>query len=115
MFSSIGRKRSFPELTDHDMDMGGAKIIDRHHYILLENLDKDLCPLLMMDFIHEHTSVIAQTYVFPSMLAETYARGAIVVDSRTKLKRICEFINNPNHFITSFSGRQEIRHYFCIR
>ncbi|XP_076884281.1 uncharacterized protein LOC143533343 isoform X3 [Bidens hawaiensis] len=28
-----------------------------------------------------------------------------MVDSETKLKRICDFINNPNHFITSFSGR----------
>ncbi|XP_076935070.1 uncharacterized protein LOC143601571 [Bidens hawaiensis] len=59
----------------------------------------------MMDFIHEHTSITAQTCVLPSLLLETYARGAIMVDSKTKLKRICDFINNPNHFITSFSGR----------
>ncbi|KAI3786411.1 hypothetical protein L1987_40063 [Smallanthus sonchifolius] len=50
-------------------------------------------------------SSAAQTYVFPSSLAETYARGAIMVDSSIKLKRVYEFINNPNHFITSFSGR----------
>lgn len=28
-----------------------------------------------------------------------------MVDSRTNLKRICEFINNPNQFIVSSSGR----------
>ncbi|KAI3695356.1 hypothetical protein L1987_78352 [Smallanthus sonchifolius] len=108
VFGSVGcrRERSCPELSDHDIDLGGDKKPDCYHYcIVLENLDKDLCPLLMMDFIHEHTSITTQTFVFPSLLAETYARGAIVVDSSIKLKRIYEFINNPNHFITSFSGR----------
>ncbi|XP_022036258.1 uncharacterized protein LOC110938093 isoform X2 [Helianthus annuus] len=107
VFGSAGRcsHAGSPELSDHDIDMGGAKTTDRHHYIVLENLEKDLCPLLMMDFIQEHTSITAQTYVFPSLLLETNARGAIMVDSITKLKRIYDFINNPNHLITSFSGR----------
>ncbi|KAM0072805.1 putative SAWADEE domain-containing protein [Helianthus debilis subsp. tardiflorus] len=107
VFGSAGRSShaGSPELSDHDIDMGGAKTTDRHHYIVLENLEKDLCPLLMMDFIQEHTSITAQTYVFPSLLLETNARGAIMVDSFTKLKRIYDFINNPNHLITSFSGR----------
>ncbi|XP_076935706.1 uncharacterized protein LOC143602510 [Bidens hawaiensis] len=85
--------------------MGGTKMIDCHHYVLLENLDKDLCPLLMMEFIREHTSITAQTCVFPSLFGEIYARGAIMVDSSTKLKRIYDFVNDPSHLITSFSGR----------
>ncbi|KAF5812174.1 putative SAWADEE domain-containing protein [Helianthus annuus] len=108
VFGSAGHSShvgSSAELSDHDIDMGGVKTTGRHHYIMLENLEKDLCPLLMMDFIHEHTSITAESYVFPSLLAETYARGAIMVDSTTKLKRIYDFINNPNHIITSFSGR----------
>lgn len=100
-----GRERIGPQLIDHDRELGGAKETVSHHYIILENLEKDVCPLLMMDFIHEQTSITAQAYVFPSLSAETYARGAIVVDSRTNLKRICEFINNPNQFIVSSSGR----------
>ncbi|KAK9075524.1 hypothetical protein SSX86_003848 [Deinandra increscens subsp. villosa] len=102
---SAGRERSFPELSDQDRDLGGVNQTDHHHYVMLENLEIDLCPLLMMDFIQEHTSIAAQAFVFPSLLAETYARGAIMVDSITKLRRIYDFINNPNHFITSFSGR----------
>ncbi|CAI9294906.1 unnamed protein product [Lactuca saligna] len=47
----------------------------------------------------------AQAYVFLSLSAETYARGALVLNSKSKLKRIYEFINNPNHFIVSSSGR----------
>lgn len=93
------------ELSDQDKDLGGVKESDGHHFILMENLEKNLCPLTMMDFLHERTLITAQAYVFPSSLAETYARGAILVDSRAKLKRIYEFINNPNHFIVSSSGR----------
>ncbi|XP_076884276.1 uncharacterized protein LOC143592659 [Bidens hawaiensis] len=103
--SLIGKEAFCRELSDHDKDIDGDKKTNCHHYIVLENLDKDLCPLLMMDFIHEHTSITAQTYVFPSLLLETYAQGAILVDNGTKLKTIYEFISNPNHFITSFSGR----------
>ncbi|KAI3809688.1 hypothetical protein L1987_19286 [Smallanthus sonchifolius] len=102
---STGRERFCPELSDQDRDLGGGKETGSHHYILLENLEKDSSPLLMMDFIREQTFITAQAYVFPSLLAETYARGAILVDSVTKLRRIYEFINNPNHFIVSSSGR----------
>lgn len=102
----IGRERLCSESPDQDIDMGGAIAAGcSHHYIILENLEKDLCPLIMMDFIHEHTSIRAQTYVFPSLSSETYARGAIVVDKRSNLKRIYDFISNPNHFIISFSER----------
>ncbi|KAM0068418.1 hypothetical protein Hdeb2414_s0002g00072921 [Helianthus debilis subsp. tardiflorus] len=103
--SSAGRECIWPEVIDHDVDIGGVKKTDRHHYVVLTNLDKDLCPLLMRHFIHKHTSITAQTCVFPTLLQETYVRGAILVDNKTKLKRICDFVNNPNHFITSFFGR----------
>lgn len=85
--------------------MGGVKDTGFHHYIILENLEKNLSPVLMTEFIHEHTSITAQAYVFLSLSAETYARGALVLNSKSKLKRIYEFINNPNHFIVSSSGR----------
>ncbi|KAL8238053.1 hypothetical protein R6Q59_019134 [Mikania micrantha] len=102
---SAGKERFCPELSDQDRDLGGVKGSSSHHYIILENLEKDLCPLLMMDFIQEQTLITAQAYIFPSLSAETYARGAIMVDSKTKLKRIYEFINNPNHFIVSSTGK----------
>ncbi|KAK9056822.1 hypothetical protein SSX86_024186 [Deinandra increscens subsp. villosa] len=102
---SAGRERHFPELSDQDRDLGGVKETSNHHFIIVENLEKDLCPLLMMDFIHEQTLITAHTYVFPSLLGDTYAGGAILVNSRTTLKRIHDYINNPNHFIVSSSGR----------
>lgn len=102
---SEGRGRFYPQLSDHDRDLGGVKETGCHHYIILENLEKDLSPMSMMEFIHVQTSITPQAYLFPSLSAETYARGAVVVDSRPKLKRIYEFLSNPNHFIVSSSGR----------
>ncbi|XP_023752139.1 uncharacterized protein LOC111900488 [Lactuca sativa] len=103
--SSEGREKFKIQLNDQDRDMGGVKDTGFHHYIILENLEKNLSPVLMTEFIHEHTSITAQAYVFLSLSAETYARGALVLNSKSKLKRIYEFINNPNHFIVSSSGR----------
>ncbi|XP_071700779.1 uncharacterized protein [Rutidosis leptorrhynchoides] len=102
---SKGKERFFLELSDQDRDMGGVKETGRHHYIILENLERDLCPTLMMMFIHEQTEITAQAYVFPNLSMETYARGAIVVESKSNLKRLYEFINNPNQFIVSSTGR----------
>ncbi|KVI10598.1 hypothetical protein Ccrd_010987 [Cynara cardunculus var. scolymus] len=95
----------YPPLSDHDRDLGGVKETGCHHYIILENLEKDLSPSSMMEFLHVQTSITPQAFLFPSLSAETYARGAVVVDSRPKLKRIYEFLSNPNHFIVSSSGR----------
>ncbi|XP_024965369.1 uncharacterized protein LOC112505687 isoform X2 [Cynara cardunculus var. scolymus] len=102
---SKGRGGFYPPLSDHDRDLGGVKETGCHHYIILENLEKDLSPSSMMEFLHVQTSITPQAFLFPSLSAETYARGAVVVDSRPKLKRIYEFLSNPNHFIVSSSGR----------
>ncbi|KAJ9560723.1 hypothetical protein OSB04_005883 [Centaurea solstitialis] len=68
-------------------------------------LSSNLSPSSMMEFLHVHTSITPQAYVFPSLSVETYARGAVMVDSREKLKRIYDFLSNPNHCIVSSSGR----------
>nr|XP_043618651.1 uncharacterized protein LOC122590518 isoform X2 [Erigeron canadensis] len=100
-----GKGRFWSELIDQERDVGGLEEIGCHHYLILENLEKDLCPNVMTEFIHQQTSIAIHAYVFPSLAVETYARGAVVVDSRSKLKRLYEFISNPNHFIISLSGR----------
>lgn len=104
-FSWIGSERFGTQYSDDDRDMGGVKQTGSHHYIILENLERDLCPVLMTAFIHEKTTITAQAYVFPCLSKEIYARGAIVADSRPNLTKICQYISNPNHFIISCSGR----------
>ncbi|KAI7731217.1 hypothetical protein M8C21_030817 [Ambrosia artemisiifolia] len=102
---SAGSERLLHELSDEGRDLECEKETGSHHYLILENLETDFCPLFLIDFIHEHTLVTAQAYIIPSLLSETYARAAIVVDNRTELERIYEFLNNPDHIIVSSSGR----------
>ncbi|KAL4555349.1 hypothetical protein LXL04_037967 [Taraxacum kok-saghyz] len=104
---SKGTGKFKTELYNQDKEMGGIKETgSHHHYIILENLEKNLSPVIMTEFIHEQTSITTSAFVFPSLSTETYARGAVIVDTRQKLKMIHEFITNPNHFIVSkLTGR----------
>ncbi|XP_022017294.1 uncharacterized protein LOC110916965 isoform X3 [Helianthus annuus] len=86
-------------------DQGCEKETGNQHYLILENLETDLCPLFLIDFIHEQTLITAQAYIIPHLLSETCARAAIVVDKKTELETIYKFLNNPNHIIVSSSGR----------
>lgn len=104
---------------DEDRDIGGVpfnmnKIEEpgNQYYILIDNLEKDLSPRSIVEFIHRQTSVTAEAYVFPSLLAESYARGAIVLDSKRSLEEIYEFLINPDHAIISSTGRYVSK--FCV-
>lgn len=110
------RASHFPALSnfqiDEDRDIGGVPFnmnkIDEpgnHHYVLIDNLEKDLSPTSIVEFIHRQTSIAAEAYVFPSLLAESYTRGAIVLDSKRRLEEIYEFLINPDHAIISSTGR----------
>ncbi|KAL8144813.1 hypothetical protein AgCh_003142 [Apium graveolens] len=97
---------------DEDQDIGGVpfnmnKIEEpgNRYYVLIDNLEKDLSPTSVMEFIHKQTSIAAEAYVFPSLLAESYTRGAIVLDSKRSLEEIYEFLINPGHAIISSTGR----------
>ncbi|XP_042477920.1 uncharacterized protein LOC122059280 isoform X2 [Macadamia integrifolia] len=94
-----------------DMDLGGEPLsmktedTGNFHFILVENMEKNLSPLAVVDFIYRHTSVLTHAYVFPSSSPEPYTRGAIVADSRGKLEKINEFLHDPAHIIMSSRGR----------
>lgn len=106
----LGRSVKCVKHGDQDQDIGGVCMnsIDEtgsHHYVMIDNLEKDLSPTSIMEFIHKQTSISAQAYVFPSLSEESYTRGAIVLDSKAKLKQIYEFLVNPDHIIISSTGR----------
>lgn len=92
--------------------MNGYEETGSQHYVIVDNLEKDLSPTLIMEFIHKQTSISAQAYVFPSLSEESYTRGAIVLDSKTELKQIYEFLINQSHVIISSTGRYSIQ--FCL-
>nr|XP_009616568.1 uncharacterized protein LOC104109072 isoform X4 [Nicotiana tomentosiformis] len=88
---------------DHDKDLGGQ--CSNYHLILVENLERNLLPSSLRDFIHEHTSVLSQVHVFACPSYMPYARGIIVADCEKKLQKIQQFLDNPIHLIVSSRGR----------
>ncbi|KAJ4981690.1 hypothetical protein NE237_032527 [Protea cynaroides] len=94
-----------------DVDLGGEPLRKKtedtgnFYFILIDNMEKDLSSLVVVDFIYRHTSVLSHAYVFPSLLLEPFTRGVIVVDSRGKLEKIWEFLHDPTHIIISSRGR----------
>lgn len=73
--------------------------------VLMGNLDRELCPSTVVEFLHRYTSVSARVYIFPSLPSEIYTRGAIMLDSEKDFQKLCDFLTNPNYIITSSTGR----------
>ncbi|CAI8597906.1 unnamed protein product [Vicia faba] len=73
--------------------------------ILMGNLDKELCPSTAVDFLRKHTQVSTSVFIFSSLSSEIYTRGAIMVQTKQDFQKICDFLTNPNHIITSSTGR----------
>ncbi|KAJ8748188.1 hypothetical protein K2173_000596 [Erythroxylum novogranatense] len=85
-----------------ETDMGGA---DDQSILLIDNLDKDLLPSSIVEFIHAHTSISVRAYISPSLPSETYTKGAIMLDCKKNLESLNKFLDSPNHIIVSCRGR----------
>ncbi|XP_065873287.1 uncharacterized protein [Euphorbia lathyris] len=72
---------------------------------VIGNLDKDLHPSAIVEFIHCQTSVSVQAYIFPSFPSETYTKGVIRLDCQKDFQKLYEFLDSPNHIIVSWRGR----------
>ncbi|KAJ6404008.1 hypothetical protein OIU84_012243 [Salix udensis] len=83
-----------------DDDLGGYSSV-----LLIDNLDKNLSPSTIVEFIHIHTSLSVQACVFPSMSSEMFTQGAIVLNSRKNLEKLSKFLDCQNHIIMSERGR----------
>ncbi|XP_023554491.1 uncharacterized protein LOC111811711 isoform X2 [Cucurbita pepo subsp. pepo] len=89
------------EVIKQDADIGGMKY---QYMILLENLDKGISPVKLAKFLHGETLILPRVYIFPSLTYELYARGAVVLNCRTNLEKLCDFLDNPDHVILSSQG-----------
>ncbi|KAJ4827258.1 hypothetical protein Tsubulata_028890 [Turnera subulata] len=87
---------------EEDSDIGGGGGL---FVLLIENLEKDLSPSAMEEFIHSQTSIVVQTYLYPSLASETYAKGAVILDCQRNLEKLRQFLDSPNHIIISQKGR----------
>ncbi|CAL5203541.1 unnamed protein product [Lathyrus oleraceus] len=73
--------------------------------ILMGNLDKELCPSTAVEFLCKHTQVSTSVFIFSSLSSEIYTRGAIMSQTEQDFQKLCDFLTNPNHIITSSTGR----------
>lgn len=90
------------DLQDIDIEIGR----DGYHYIiLLENLEKELSPSTVIEFLHQKTRITTQAYIFPSLPSELSTQGAIMLDSKKNLEDLSDFLSNPDHIIVSSKGR----------
>ncbi|XP_021656817.2 uncharacterized protein LOC110647344 isoform X2 [Hevea brasiliensis] len=101
-YKEIERICNHAQRIKEESDIGG---IENHYVVLIDNMDKDLSPSTIMEFIHRQTSISVRAFVFPSLSSETYTNGAIVLDSEKDLQKLCEFLDSPNHIILSWRGR----------
>ncbi|XP_015880867.1 uncharacterized protein LOC107416837 [Ziziphus jujuba] len=90
------------ERTAQDRDFGG---MSNHYLIFVENLEKELTPVQIVEFVRKEVSVSCQAFVFPSLSSELCARGNILVDSKKHFEKLCNFLDNPDQIIVSSRGR----------
>lgn len=83
------------------------------HFLLIDNLEKDLSALTISEFIYKQTSVSSQAYVFPSRSPELYARGAIVSECKMEIEKIYHSLNNSDQLIVSAKGRYFLEFFWC--
>ncbi|XP_048434217.1 uncharacterized protein LOC125474470 isoform X3 [Pyrus x bretschneideri] len=84
----------------HDMD------VEEVPYVMtIENLEKGLSPLKIVEFIHQQLSISCQAFVSPSLSSEWYTRGIILLDSRKSFDKLSDFLESPDHIIISSRGR----------
>ncbi|KAK1589067.1 hypothetical protein Q3G72_030175 [Acer saccharum] len=98
----VGKSSNLLKRNREDADFGG---VGNYYTILLENVEKELSPSTIIEFIHRQTSITAQAYVLPSLSSECYTRSVIVLDFQKDVEDLCGFLNNPDHFIVSSKGR----------
>ncbi|KAK4413596.1 hypothetical protein Salat_2772300 [Sesamum alatum] len=107
-----GRMSNHKQWKNQDEDIGpapcnfdGLATAEGCHFIPINNLEKDLIPSTIKKFIYKQTGILPQAFVFPRLLSDPFARGAIVVDCRKKFQIIHEFLDNPTHLIVSSRER----------
>ncbi|KAL9265915.1 hypothetical protein AKJ16_DCAP21930 [Drosera capensis] len=95
-----------------DLDLGGAdtskrtaKLSSVPHIMLVDNLEKNITPSAIVNFIGRCTSTSTDAYVFPSLWFESYTTGALLANSAEKLQRLQTFLTKPDQIITSSRGR----------
>ncbi|KAH0983930.1 hypothetical protein GBA52_011107 [Prunus armeniaca] len=74
------------------------------HMIIVDNLERGLSPLKIVEFLHKKVSISCEAFISPCMSSEWYTRGTILVDGKTNVDKLSDFLEGPDHIIISSSG-----------
>lgn len=88
------------ERDGHDMDIGGVP-----HVLLVENLEKGISAVTIMQFLYQQVSVSCKAIVLPSKPSESYTRATIILDNKKNLEKLSIFLESPDRIIISSRGR----------
>lgn len=113
-----GRLNNHPEVTEPDRGNTTDTYIeefDRQQYqIIIENMEKDLGSLTIVQFIYEQIHLTPEVYIVPSFLTHFHPSGIVIVNGREELKKLSSFLSNPDHMIISPRGRYFIYIYIYL-
>uniref|UniRef100_A0A7C8ZJ60 SAWADEE domain-containing protein n=1 Tax=Opuntia streptacantha TaxID=393608 RepID=A0A7C8ZJ60_OPUST len=96
---------SYMDLQQEDQIKIEAMRRKARYFVLVENLEKDVSPSTIVDFVRDVTSVEVEAFVFLSLSSQPYNRGALVVDTLEELERLCNFMDKEDQMIISSKGR----------
>ncbi|CAH9091474.1 unnamed protein product [Cuscuta epithymum] len=88
---------------DQDQDLGGEP--SNCFFIVIGNMERSLSPASIQEFINRHACVSPEVYVLPSPLPTHFTKAVLLLDTKKKHDKVCQFLDNPDHFVVSMSGR----------
>lgn len=71
----------------------------------IENLENDLSPSIVREFISKEVHVPSQVILYPGLLSYSSCKGSIFVRAKELAEKLFDFLFNPAHMIVSTKGR----------
>ncbi|XP_009414405.2 uncharacterized protein LOC103995526 [Musa acuminata AAA Group] len=79
---------------------------EKNYYAFwIDNLEKDLSPMTMNDFIYEQTSLSSQVELSYSVLPVMSCSGMVLLRTEKDAKKLLDFLLDPAHIVVSSRGR----------
>ncbi|XP_049932649.1 uncharacterized protein LOC116250034 isoform X2 [Nymphaea colorata] len=85
--------------------VGRPEIATKWHYFIINNLDPELSPADIVNFIYHHTSILCNVFFGPKLSTEYCSRGIVFLEGEENLGKLSSFLEDPCQLITSSTGR----------
>ncbi|CAN6448363.1 unnamed protein product [Victoria cruziana] len=75
------------------------------HYFIIDNLDPELSPAGIANFIYHHTSILCKVFLGPKLPTEHSARGIVFLEGEENIRKLSSFLEDPDQLVMSSAGR----------